>query len=55
MNAVGIDVSKEKSTVAIYQPGDQEILNPRDSCLKTRECAGCFSMKGLNAAYLRFF
>ena len=43
MNAVGIDVSKGKSTVAIYQPGDQEILNPRDSCLKTRECAGCFS------------
>ena len=26
MNAVGIDVSKEKSTVAIYQPGDQVIL-----------------------------
>ena len=43
MNAVGIDVSKGKSTVAIYQPGDQEILKPRDSCLKTRECAGCFS------------
>ena len=55
MNAVGIDVSKGKSTVAIYQPGDQEILKPRDSCLKTRECAVCFSMKGLNAAYLRFF
>ena len=30
MNAVGIDVSKGKSTVAIYQPGDQEILKPRD-------------------------
>ena len=30
MNAVGIDVSKEKSTVAIYQPGDQVILKPRD-------------------------
>lgn len=40
MNAVGVDVSKEKSTVAIYQPGDQVILKPRDSCLKTRECAG---------------
>ena len=44
MNAVGIDVSKGKSTVAIYQPGDQEILKPRDSCLKTRECAGYFSI-----------
>ena len=30
MNAVGIDVSKEKSTVAIFQPGDQVILKPRD-------------------------
>ena len=30
MNAVGIDVSKEKSTVAIYQPGDQVILKSRD-------------------------
>lgn len=30
MNAVGIDVSKEKSTVAIYQPGNQVILNPHD-------------------------
>ena len=30
MNAVGVDVSKEKSTVAIYQPGDQVILKPRD-------------------------
>ena len=30
MNAVGIDVSKEKSTVAIYQPGNQVILKPRD-------------------------
>ena len=30
MNAVGIDVSKGKSTVAIYQPGDQVILKPRD-------------------------
>ena len=30
MNAVGIDVSKEKSTVAIYQPGDQVILKPCD-------------------------
>ena len=55
MNAVGIDVSKGKSTVALYQQRDQESLKPRDSCLKTRECAGCFSMKGLNAAYLRFF
>ena len=30
MNAVGIDVSKGKSTVAIFQPGDQFILKPRD-------------------------
>ena len=30
MNAVGIDVSKGKSTVAIYQPGDQVILKPCD-------------------------
>ena len=30
MNAVGVDVSKENSTVAIYQPGDQVILKPRD-------------------------
>ena len=30
MNAVGIDVSIGKSTVAIYQPGDQVILKPRD-------------------------
>ena len=30
MNAVGIDVSKGKSTVAIYQPGEQVILNPCD-------------------------
>ena len=30
MNAVGIDVSKGKSTVAIYRPGDQVILRPRD-------------------------
>ena len=30
MNAVGIDVSKGKSTVAIYQPGGQVILNPCD-------------------------
>ena len=30
MNAVGIDVSKGKSTVAIFQPGEQVILNPRD-------------------------
>ncbi|MCR5295193.1 MAG: IS110 family transposase [Lachnospiraceae bacterium] len=28
MNAVGIDVSKGKSTVAIYQPGDQVVLKP---------------------------
>ncbi len=30
MNAVGIDVSKGKSTVAIFQPGDQVILKPHD-------------------------
>jgi transposase len=30
MNAVGIDVSKGKSTVAIYQPGDQVVLKPCD-------------------------
>ena len=30
MNAVGIDVSKGKSTVAIAQPGDQVILKPCD-------------------------
>ena len=30
MNAVGIDVSKGKSTVAIYQPGEKAILKARD-------------------------
>jgi len=30
MNAVGIDVSKRKSTVAIYQPGEQVVLTPCD-------------------------
>ena len=30
MNAVGIDVSKGKSTVTIYQPGDVVVLPPRD-------------------------
>ena len=30
MNAVGIDVSKKKSTVTIRQPGDKVILAPRD-------------------------
>ena len=30
MNAVGIDVSKGKSTVAIFQPGEQVVLAPRD-------------------------
>ena len=30
MNAVGIDVSKRKSTVTIQQPGDKVILAPRD-------------------------
>ena len=30
MNAVDIDVSKEKSTIAIYQPGNQVILKLRD-------------------------
>ena len=30
MNAVGIDVSKGKSTVTILQPGEQFILKPCD-------------------------
>ncbi len=30
MNAVGIDVSKGKSTVTIRQPGDVVVLAPRD-------------------------
>ena len=30
MNAVGIDVSKKKSTVTIRQPGDLVLLPPRD-------------------------
>ena len=30
MNAVGIDVSKRKSTVTIQQPGDRVVLAPRD-------------------------
>ena len=30
MNAVGIDVSKGKSTVTIRQPGDAVVLAPRD-------------------------
>ena len=30
MNAVGIDVSKNKSTVAIFQPGENVVLQPRD-------------------------
>ena len=30
MNAVGIDVSKGKSTVTIRQPGDVVVLPPRD-------------------------
>ena len=30
MNAVGIDVSKGKSTVTIRRPGDKVLLNPRD-------------------------
>lgn len=30
MNAVGIDVSKRKSTVSIRRPGDEVILKPRD-------------------------
>ena len=30
MNAVGIDVSKRKSTVTIRQPGDKVVLPPRD-------------------------
>ena len=32
MNAVGIDVSKKKSTVTIRQPGDLVLLPPRDYC-----------------------
>jgi transposase len=32
MNAVGIDVSKKKSTVTIRQPGDVVLLPPRDYC-----------------------
>ncbi|MBR3739116.1 MAG: transposase [Clostridia bacterium] len=30
MNAVGIDASKGKSTVAIRRAGDEIVLNPRD-------------------------
>ena len=30
MNAVGIDVSKGKSTVTIRQPGDVILMPPRD-------------------------
>ena len=30
MNAVGIDVSKRKSTVTIWQPGDKVIMPPKD-------------------------
>ena len=30
MNAVGIDVSKSRSTVTIRQPGDVVVLPPRD-------------------------
>ena len=30
MNAVGIDVSKSKSTVTIRRPGDEVVLAPRD-------------------------
>ena len=30
MNAVGIDVSKGKSTVTIRRPGDEIVLPPRD-------------------------
>ena len=32
MNAVGIDVSKRKSTVTIRKPGDVVLLAPRDYC-----------------------
>ena len=32
MNAVGIDISKKKSTVTIRQPGDIVLLPPRDYC-----------------------
>ena len=41
MNAVGIDVSKRKSTVTILRPGDKVILDPVD-ILHTRS-----SMDGL--------
>ena len=30
MNAVGIDVSKGKSTVTIRRPGDIVVMSPRD-------------------------
>ena len=30
MNAVGIDVSKDKSTLTIRRPGDVVIMLPRD-------------------------
>lgn len=30
MNAVGIDVSKRKSTVTIRRPGDEVLLDPID-------------------------
>ncbi len=30
MNAVGIDVSKGKSTITIRRPGDMVVLAPRD-------------------------
>lgn len=30
MNAVGIDVSKDKNTVTIRRPGDVVIMPPRD-------------------------
>ena len=30
MNAVGIDVSKSKSTVTIHRPGDIVIMRPRN-------------------------
>ena len=32
MNAVGIDVSKGKSTVTIRRPGDEVVMAPRDIC-----------------------
>lgn len=46
MNAVGIDVSKEKSTVTIRQPGDVILLHPRDyNNAKFLCCMDIFQMR----------